>query len=183
MPRWGVHVQCTYYMYVHIVPEHFKTGCRVCCMRYKLWCTCTLLYLWHVSIFALFCTCSCQTDIDECVNATCLNNATCVDLVNDYECNCTEEYFGNECEISVSVTAFMLLFSIHKVAYTHTPWSTSSAYLLRIVTLCDVSQHTGATALVMYGYHVMSSHWQPATNFLSVADYRDANIEHWLCAN
>ena len=108
MPRWGIHVQCTYY--VHIVPEHMKTGCRVCCTRYKLHWTCTLLYLWHVSILVLFCTCSCQTDIDECVNATCLNNATCVDLVNGFDCNCTDEYFGDQCEISVSVACVEAAF-------------------------------------------------------------------------
>ena len=108
MPSWGVHGQCTYH--VHIVLEHIKIGCRVCCMRCKWHWTCALLYLWHVSILVLFCTCSCQTDIDECVNATCLNNATCVDLVNGFDCNCTDEYFGDQCEISVSVAYLQAAF-------------------------------------------------------------------------
>lgn len=41
---------------------------------------------------------SCEFDIDECASNPCDNNATCVDLVNDYRCDCRLGYSGTFCE-------------------------------------------------------------------------------------
>ena len=38
--------------------------------------------------------------IDDCSPDPCQNNATCVDGVNDYTCNCTAGYYGKNCSQS-----------------------------------------------------------------------------------
>ena len=38
------------------------------------------------------------TDVDDCINVTCQHNSTCVDLVDNHECNCTAGYTGAQCE-------------------------------------------------------------------------------------
>lgn len=44
----------------------------------------------------------CEIDIDECSSTPCQNNATCIDLVADYKCDCTRTGFvGNNCEIDI----------------------------------------------------------------------------------
>ncbi|XP_060570532.1 fibropellin-3-like [Ruditapes philippinarum] len=40
-------------------------------------------------------------DIDDCINAVCLNGATCEDFVNDYTCHCTPGFTGTHCEIDI----------------------------------------------------------------------------------
>ena len=36
----------------------------------------------------------CETNVDDCMNNKCENNATCVDLVQAYECRCTPGFMG-----------------------------------------------------------------------------------------
>ena len=48
----------------------------------------------HVQQLTLF------SDIDDCSPDPCQNNATCVDGVNDYTCNCTAGYDGKNCSQS-----------------------------------------------------------------------------------
>ncbi|XP_019635893.1 PREDICTED: von Willebrand factor D and EGF domain-containing protein-like [Branchiostoma belcheri] len=43
----------------------------------------------------------CETEIDECQSDPCVNGGTCVDLVNGYNCTCTEEYTGTHCDVEV----------------------------------------------------------------------------------
>ena len=38
------------------------------------------------------------TDIDDCVNNTCVNGGSCVDGVNSYSCNCSAGYSGDRCQ-------------------------------------------------------------------------------------
>ena len=38
---------------------------------------------------------NCETDIDECSSDPCENGATCIDLINMYECSCDDGYTGN----------------------------------------------------------------------------------------
>ena len=42
--------------------------------------------------------CSPVSDIDECASNPCVNDATCVDNVNGYTCNCAAGYTGTHCE-------------------------------------------------------------------------------------
>lgn len=46
-----------------------------------------------------------KPDIDECESSPCKHGATCVDLVNDYQCNCAPGYSGSNCEIDIDECA------------------------------------------------------------------------------
>lgn len=46
----------------------------------------------------------CKIDIDECASNPCLNNATCLDMVNSYACNCPFDWAGTHCEIGNNIT-------------------------------------------------------------------------------
>ncbi|KAI6653592.1 Neurogenic locus notch-like protein 1 [Oopsacas minuta] len=39
----------------------------------------------------------CETDINECIPEPCINNGTCIDQVNDYNCTCVNEWMGKNC--------------------------------------------------------------------------------------
>lgn len=41
-----------------------------------------------------------MTDIDECSDNPCQNNATCTDLINKYQCQCADGFNGTNCDIS-----------------------------------------------------------------------------------
>ena len=38
-------------------------------------------------------------DIDECLSQPCVNGATCIDLVNQYQCVCLSGMYGQACEL------------------------------------------------------------------------------------
>ncbi|PFX16669.1 Neurogenic locus notch-like protein 2 [Stylophora pistillata] len=44
-----------------------------------------------------------ETNIDECVNHTCANGASCIDGANNFSCNCLPGYTGERCENVISV--------------------------------------------------------------------------------
>ena len=44
---------------------------------------------------------NCETDIDECKSSPCYNNATCLDLVNDFECKCQPGFKGDLCAMNI----------------------------------------------------------------------------------
>ena len=41
---------------------------------------------------------SAVSDINDCANNSCLNNATCIDRINGYTCNCSIGFTGVFCE-------------------------------------------------------------------------------------
>lgn len=61
-----------------------------------------LIVLLSITLCLFVPTIRCETDIDECASLPCQNNATCINGNNTYECNCTEEYVGNQCQVKVS---------------------------------------------------------------------------------
>uniref|UniRef100_A0A8C4NGL3 EGF like repeats and discoidin domains 3 n=1 Tax=Eptatretus burgeri TaxID=7764 RepID=A0A8C4NGL3_EPTBU len=52
------------------------------------------------------CTCQrgyrghhCQIDINDCESTPCLNGGVCTDFVGDYQCHCTAEFLGRNCQL------------------------------------------------------------------------------------
>ena len=43
------------------------------------------------------------TDIDDCLGVSCSNSGTCVDMVDDYTCNCVQGFTGEHCETGKTV--------------------------------------------------------------------------------
>ena len=44
----------------------------------------------------------CQTQINNCINNACANNATCVNGINTYICTCPTGYYGQYCQIPLN---------------------------------------------------------------------------------
>jgi hypothetical protein len=43
----------------------------------------------------------CETDIDDCADAPCLNGGTCTDGIDSYTCDCAPGYEGDTCETNI----------------------------------------------------------------------------------
>lgn len=56
-----------------------------------------------VSYIILLCLSSCRCDsvTNSCQPDPCQNNASCVDLTGDYQCNCTGNFTGKDCDVKV----------------------------------------------------------------------------------
>ena len=48
---------------------------------------------------------NCSTDIDECAPKPCKHGATCSNLIGRYECNCTEDFTGTDCQYYKDICA------------------------------------------------------------------------------
>ena len=44
----------------------------------------------------------CEVNVDDCQGNSCMNNATCVDRVGDYECLCRKGFEGRYCEKKIA---------------------------------------------------------------------------------
>ena len=51
-------------------------------------------------------------DIDDCTPEACQNNATCVDVVNDFQCDCAPGFTGEFCETSKYCATYVRV-SVH----------------------------------------------------------------------
>ena len=76
------------------------------------------------------------SDIDECASMLCQNNGSCVDLINAFECNCSEAYYGELCQCE-SVALFfpflwVYLLELHYVKLKYITW-TKQVYLRLIL--------------------------------------------------
>lgn len=54
-------------------------------------------------MFSCFTGDLCEEDLNECDSSPCLNNGTCLDVVNGYFCSCRPGYSGDHCEIDEAV--------------------------------------------------------------------------------
>ena len=60
------------------------------------------------------------SDIDNCVNHTCINGGSCVDGINSYSCSCVKGYTGDRCEKGeIYVTLATRVPSIEQVDAIH----------------------------------------------------------------
>ena len=63
-------------------------------INYVLFLTCRVLFL---------------ADINECASNPCLNNGTCVDKINSFNCTCPEGWLGKRCATGYSKIAQNIL--------------------------------------------------------------------------
>ena len=56
-------------------------------------------------------------DIDDCANQTCHNNGACIDLVNDFQCDCAAGYTGINCEFGISFSYIKESYYIECVGF------------------------------------------------------------------
>jgi EGF-like domain len=62
-----------------------------CCLRGLSF---SRFYFFGIETFSAWC----PTDVDECQSSPCLNGATCVDLVNGFQCRCADGWQGERCD-------------------------------------------------------------------------------------
>ena len=50
----------------------------------------------RLHLFVIICNVgvNCEDEIAECASSPCENNATCIELLNEYRCNCYEGFTG-----------------------------------------------------------------------------------------
>ena len=57
-----------------------------------------------IDLYTLTCNytgADCSEDINDCLNATCLNGGTCVDGVASFSCQCMDGYTGLLCQVDI----------------------------------------------------------------------------------
>lgn len=72
--------------------KHKTKACFFCLLKYRKLFDFSPEWL-RVCMFILI-------DIDECEVQPCQNNGTCIDLINNYQCYCTDGFNGKNCTIS-----------------------------------------------------------------------------------
>lgn len=85
-------------------------------------------------------------DIDECTFNTCKNGATCMDLLNDYQCLCDAGYTGKNCESGkyytfISLVGKMAIKNIqlfHKLFFSWNYWyNFNDSYYITLIDISD----------------------------------------------
>jgi len=57
----------------------------------------TVTHVWRVRVW--------RVEMDECASDPCQNGGTCVDLINGYQCRCTDQFTGVNCDRRQSLLA------------------------------------------------------------------------------
>ena len=55
-------------------------------------------------------------DTDDCRDVTCSDHGACIDMMNDYRCNCDPDYTGPNCETSKDTSCINLLACVDLVS-------------------------------------------------------------------
>ena len=88
-------------------------------------------------------TCVYPLDMDDCLTVPCLNNATCIDAVDDYSCCCVSGYTGEVCETGECLlTLTIVSVSCQSVRTVNIGQISMSAHQIRVRT---------ATVLICWG--------------------------------
>lgn len=45
----------------------------------------------------------CQVNVNDCASMPCRNNGICIDKVNGFYCNCTDDWMGPTCETAYDI--------------------------------------------------------------------------------
>ena len=54
------------------------------------------------------------TDINECATSPCVNEMKCIDLVNDFACECQPGWRGKKCDESKCFTVLVKLITVYQ---------------------------------------------------------------------
>lgn len=88
-----------------MLTESSKTDILICKIYYFL--TCEFSSLSRIA------------DINECSNNPCMNGGTCIDLIDDYYCNCQGNYGGKRCsyrELSpIGIPPFLISINFSEI--------------------------------------------------------------------
>ena len=72
-------------------------------------------------------------DVDECSGSPCKNNATCMDLVNKFQCICIRGFTGKKCETGNVLLCNNILYMMY-MKLGHTKRLCSANYVLEMFT-------------------------------------------------
>ena len=49
-----------------------------------------------------------EEDIDDCSSNPCLNGGSCIDRINAYNCTCSDNYIGKNCERKLEASGILI---------------------------------------------------------------------------
>ena len=122
------------------------------------------------------------SDIAECSSSPCLNDATCVDNIDNYTCTCKTGFTGDNCETGDRVVCFCIISAQclipwclidSKLLYSTTNWPERLHMFVSYCQYICVLFHTVFSYIVIPSYALILSCIMGAINLFNVQWYHD----------